>query len=676
MTLRTWLSYHLGALVMREAVDSNRPAFWVLLTTAIHLGGLVAFTYLVQLPLGFAPVVLVLLLALSWLASHSRRQFAIETLAPMFFLYAMIAGRFIFVRAFGGNVPGYFDYDLPDLRSTFFRLEPWAIGAIGYTLAIQISLVFRFRFQVSGITRGLAIVLMLVTFLWAIMAYVGGRTYGVTGTDPFAYAQMGIDLATRGTSLHRFALFPSIAALHIAWSPIVHTGYHIPINSSGDAPTVWPIGGSFAFAIAYRFLGEQGLYLVSPLTSLLLLVVVGWLTWELFCDSEYRIWMVALAVAILATSHTLFDWATVPMVDSQAALFSALAIGLSWRIAQRRGNPQVEILFSVLCGLSLGAAYFVRHTQVLIAPAIFVLLWFNKAPRQVRVRALVITAIGALFVDAFDLWYHQQAFGGLFNVESTELSLFSLGAVMATTQSIFTQLFAAYEFGWLLPFLIYGAYRLLREKQVVFIALSLWFLIIVAFHLPYLALRLRDLLPEFVPLVMVTAYGIVTMVAELFHYAERSEAPYSRQLVVALSLIVAFWLLLIRVWNVVPLAWSEPQRSYGYVTAEQRASFAEIAKLVPPGGLVGSSLNTGAIELYAQRDTFHLGMWSASEQDIFIGAMFREGRAIYLLEDGDEMRQVRNALWSRYTVQYVEIINAPYFGSVGAMSGVLWKITE
>ena len=46
---------------------------------------------------------------------RSRGALAVETWAPLYFLYAILAVRFVFVRAFQGGVPGYFDYLFPDL---------------------------------------------------------------------------------------------------------------------------------------------------------------------------------------------------------------------------------------------------------------------------------------------------------------------------------------------------------------------------------------------------------------------------------------------------------------------------------------------------------------------------------------------------------------------------------
>ncbi len=625
---------------------------------ALHLLGLAAFWRIEQQPIWLVLPTLALWLFIPLVLYRSRGALAVETLAPLFFLYAMVAARFVFVRGFHGSVPGYFDYNAPNWRSTLFRLEPWAVVAFLYALAIQARYLAR-RAWVRVMT-GAAMMLALAAFAWAGVVYVGQRTHGVTGSDPYAYVQMAVDLATRGTPLHRFSLFPSVASLGIAWSPIVHTGYHVPIDARGDAPTVWSFGGSLAFALVYRLIGEQGLYLVNPLMSLLALAATGWLAWELFRDRAGRAWVVALSIAILATSHTLFDWATVPMVDAQAALFSTLAIGLALRYWR-----QPHWLLPILSGVAFGMAYFVRHTQLLLAPALVVVFWTSQS----RWRALLLSAVAALLVALPDLWYHQAVFGGVFHPESTELNLFSLASVGTTTSALGGVLFAAREFGWLAPFLIYGAYRLAREQRVMFLALASWVIVLVAFHLPYPALRLRDLLPEFPPLVVVTSYGVAAFVAALWNRRRNWQ-----RLAAAGGWIVTLFLLLIRVWEVLPQAWSQPQPSFGYVTAAQRASFDQIAALTPPTAVVGSSLNTGPIDLYARRAAFHPAMWTPDERVAFIAEMFRENRAVYLLDDSVETSAVRRQLASRYAVRLVAVLDVPLFGAVDGAPGALWEI--
>ncbi|MEW5720287.1 MAG: glycosyltransferase family 39 protein, partial [Chloroflexota bacterium] len=646
---RGWVEAHLAALTFNDARNTFSLRV-IAATLALHLIGLAAAAYLLQLPTWFALPALTLVSIVPALMRRARGRFALDTLAPLFFLYAIIAARFVYIRVFGGDVPGYFDYNAPDLRSSLFRLEPWTICAFIYTLAIQVRYLADRAWQ--RISHMGALVLALTAFVWAGALYIGQRTHGVTGTDPYAYAQMGVDLALRGTPLHRFTLFESVAPLNIAWSPIVHLGYHIPINASGDAPTVWPIGGSFAFAVAYRLAGEPGLYLVNPLASLLLLVAIGWLAWELFRDSRDRAWLAALSIAILATSHTLFDWATVPMVDAQAALFSVLAIGLAMRFAR-----QPRLVFATMCGLALGAAYFVRHTQLLIVPAICVLLWMNRAPRGLRVRALVIAGVAALLVALPDLWYHQVVFGGWLTPESRELNLFSLAAIAETAIAFNTGLLAAREFGWLLPFLLYGTYRLARAQRVEFVALALWALVLIGFHLLYPALRLRDLLPEFPPLAIVAAYGVVALLRALWRrFVISSEA---RNLIAAAGFIATLFLLLMRVWNVLPIPFGAPQYSYGYLTAAQRAAFDQLAALTPPNAVIGASLNTGALDLYARRATFIPDAWSPQEQGIFLATMMREGKPIFLLDDSAGMTIARHQLEARYTLRLVAALDVP-----------------
>ncbi|HEX7589044.1 MAG TPA: glycosyltransferase family 39 protein [Anaerolineae bacterium] len=663
--LREVLSRHLAALVLSDDAAPPLPSIALAATVAVHLLGLAAVWRYYERPVWLAIPTLALLLLIPILVARSRGALAIEILAPLFFLYAILAVRFVFVRGFSGAVSGYFDFNAPDLSSTLFRIEPWTVCVLFYTLMLQARyLTVRNwpRVALAG-----AVGLMIAAFGWASLLYVGHRTSGVTGSDPYAYAQMGIDLATHGAPLHRFTLFPSIASLGIPWSPVVHIGYHIPIDASGDAATVWPIGGSIVMALAYRLLGESGIYFVNPLASLLFLAAMGWLALEIFGGQAAGrgAWGAALSVAILATSHTLFDWATVPMVDAQAGILTVLAIGLALRFSR-----QPRWGWALVSGCALGAAYFIRHTQVLVAPAIFILLWCSGLPRSVRWRALVVSGAGALFVALPDLWYHAVVFGGVFNVESTELSLFTLQSVISVTDLIFGQLLAAREFGWLLPFVLYGGYRMAREKRSAFAALSAWLIVLFGFHLLYPALRLRDLLPEFPALAVFASYGVVAFTAIL-----RQDNRDVRRLAAPCGFLVALFILLIRVWNILPLPWVEAQPAYGYVTAAQRAAFEQIAVLTPTRAVVGSMGNTGPIELYGTRETFVPTLWGPGERAVFIDAMFREGRRVFLLDDDAGMTTARHELEAGYTLREVAILDVPVYSRVPDTSGALWEIS-
>jgi hypothetical protein len=324
-----------------------------------------------------------------------------------------------------------------------------------------------------------------------------------------------------------------------------------------------------------------------------------------------------------------------------------------------------------LSGIALGAAYFVRHTQVLLAPALVILIWSNAAPRRLRLRALVVAGISALAVALPDLWYHQYAFGNWLTPESREMNLFSIAAIGDTISRLNTDLFAAREFGWLLPFLIYGTYRLVRSMRSEFAALVLWVLGLISFHLFYPALRLPDLLPEFPPLAIIAAYGAVSFTRALW-----DDALNWRKFAAATGFIFTLFMLIMRVWNVMPIPFGQPQPSFGYLSVSERASFDKIAAITPGDAVIGTTLNDGAIDLYAERMTFRTGEWNDSELAGFVQAMQRSGRRIFLLEDGTEASASRRELAKSYSLEEIAVLDVPLFGEVDLVPGILWEIRK
>ncbi|MBI4786292.1 MAG: hypothetical protein HY782_04515, partial [Chloroflexi bacterium] len=185
------------------------------------------------------------------------------------------------------------------------------------------------------------VALMLAALGWFGAETLGHRTRGVTATDPYAYAQMAVDLATRGTPLHAFPLFPYVVNLNVSWYPIEHIGYRLFDNLTGNVPTVWPIGGSVVLAVFYRLFGEEGLYVATPVLSLASLIAFAVLAWEYATHLQgashipTRAVVAAISVALLATSWEQVDRSIVPLVDTQAQLFSILVSLLASRSARR-----------------------------------------------------------------------------------------------------------------------------------------------------------------------------------------------------------------------------------------------------------------------------------------------------------------------------------------------------
>ncbi len=659
-TIQSLFRVHLDALALHdEARALTRGEIGIAL--ALHLAGLGAVCRYFNLPLWSALLVLAVFLVLpALLIGRTHRSLSVETLAPLFFLYAVLFARVLAMWIFHTPYPYQDESTLANVRVLVLQIEPAAIAALAYTFIIQVARLAH--------VRGLLALLLVLGI--ASLAWFGGetwmhRTRGVTATDPYAYTQMAVDLATRGTLLHAFPLFDAIKDTGIKWYPIEHLGYRLFGDLTGNVATVWPPGGAIALAIAYRIFGETGLYLATPLAALAALLATAWLAWE-YAHNQARLAraaIVTLTVALLATSWEQVDRSLVPLVDVQAQFFSVVAIALTLRAM--RSNR--FILFGVLAGLALGAAYFVRHTQVLLVIPIVFAAW--HMPRRNRVRFLLATASAALIVALPDLVYHQQNFGSWLTPESNELALFSLAGITPSAQVIADRFFAGNEFGYLVPFFVYGIYRAGRTDAKKLAVLAAWLIGLVAFHLFYPALRMRDLLPEFPAVALLIAYGIVTAIRDL-----RASQLAILRLASAPSFFLALLLMLTRTQFTLQRIVQPARVTFGYVTAAQRASFDQIAALTPRDAVIGSVMNDGALDLYAQRATFRPGAWSADELAQFVALMQNAGRRVYVLDDGAETSAARRDLASRYAVQPIAVFDVPLFSVVDGTAGMLYEI--
>ncbi len=715
--LRDLIAQHLAALALWQGPAPPIPRSLIAAMLGLHLLGLAAVWRYFQQPVWFALPTLALFAAFPLLVSRPRGAFAVETLAPLFFLYAILLARVMAIRILVARVPYQDEASLADPRLIFFQVEVTAVVAIVYTALTQIARLARGAARTRGFVS-LSLVLFVAALVWFAAETIGHRTRGVTASDPYAYAQMAVDLATRGSPLHSYPLFRDVANLSIAWYPIEHVGYRLIDNLAGDAPTVWPIGGSIWLALAYRILGEEGLYLATPLAALASLLLLAFLVWEYFSEEKTleRAALAAISVALLATSWEQVDRSMVPLVDTQAQLFSILAIFFALRATR---GERIWI-FGALCGLALGAAYFARHTQVLLAIPVVVAAWPMRTHEKFRF--LAAAAIASFVIVLPDLFYHQQYFGGWLTPESNELALFSISNLLPGLAALSERFFAGNEFGYLILFCVYGTYRAARNDLKKFSVLAAWVVLLVAFHLLYAAVKMRDLLPEFPPVILWTAFGVLSLARDLREWAysrviaspeepvlsvakEAKQSPtpphslplprggggrgemassprnagflaMTQHAIVALAIFLALLLPAMRTRLTILRPFQPVKVTFGYVTRAQRASFDQIAALTPQNSVIGSAMNDGPIDLYARRATFRPGVWNSAERAIFVDAMQRDNRPVFLLDDGAETSAARRDLSVRYQMRRVAVLDVPLFGSVGEMPAVLWEIVK
>ena len=638
-----------------------------LLVLSVHLGR-TYFWMLGLFLLLLSPQILSSLRARKWI-------FRLEALTPLWFAYLAAVARQACAKVLSEPLPLCDGFTYPIPLAALFNIEAIFLASVVYVLLCEGYLLLQRHRRTEGYLTCVGVTLAIIVFLWAGVVYFRHRTHGVTANDPYAYAQMAVDIAEHGDPTHEFPLFPRIAELGISWWPVVHYGYQVrmpPLQDDGRSAADWPPGWPAILSVGYVLLGEQGLYLVPPLIGLLCLLALVAFVAELLrhAPREQRLLGGAFSAFCLATSYEQIDRLLVPMADAASQLFTILTLLLILR-----GMRDHHRLHAVLAGICFGAAYAIRHTQLAIGPCVLVALVSlgreRNDPRH-RMESVGLFGLAALLVAIPDLLYHQLVFGHFLTPESTELDLFSISHMAGTARLMWARAMSGHEFGYLSPLLMYGAYRMYKTQRGYFFVLLTAVLGVLAVHLPYAALRFRDLL-SLLPIVLAfVGYGAV----ELWNRIPlgRRVLPYRRHALAVLIILSLLTLPVLRAWPILPRFWGTYRASFGYLSAEERNGFDVLAAHTTNPCVVGSSLNGGPIDLYAGRQAFRPAFWGAKEFDIFLQEMFLDGTNVYLLDDGEALHANLAHAKAQYQVTSIAQITVPLFGDPERISSVLYQI--
>jgi hypothetical protein len=414
----------------------------------------------------------------------------------------------------------------------------------------------------------------------------------------------------------------------------------------------------------------------------------------------------ALCCALVATSPEGSERLLVPMADAAAQLFTVLTLWLLLRGGRARTIRAVA-LHGALAGLSFGAAYWVRHPLLplgaaAVAAALFGALrvplsrtrrgslfrsrrgstfrscrdhvstpsdaqdqdretWSRGEHKSTPPRSwwvlLLAFALAALLVALPDLAFHKRAYGGWLTSESSEWFLISAKNVGRALSGVLQQgLLRREEIGYLAPLALYGVWLLWRLHRRAALVLGTAFLAVFAFHLLYEALRPRDLIAVLPLLYLCAAYGWVNA----FRRLRWHKTPGAAVLLVCLSV-----LLFARSTHVLSMPWRSDVTTFGHVPATQADAFRQLGKLTPENAVIGSMLNSGAIELHADRIAVHPAPWTDAELYAWADALLSRGQPFYLLDDGEEMPPLIERIESRYLLQHVATLGLPYFALGG-----------
>jgi hypothetical protein len=673
-----FLRRQLAVLTLCWREDGTRtPIGATVVLWAGHLTGLLLLSVHLGRPYLWMLGLFLLLLSPQLLLSVWSRRWIIrlEALTPLGCAYLAAAARQVGAKVLSEPLPLCDGFSYPEPFSALLNIEAVLAASVVCVLLCQGYLLLQRRRLADKYVAYVGAILALIVFLWAGVVYFKHRTHGVTANDPYAYAQMAVDIAEHGDPTHEFPLFRRIAELGISWWPVVHYGYQVrmpPLQADGRTATDWPPGWPAILSLGYLFLGEQGLYLVNPVIGLLCLLALFVLVWELLRDAprEQRLLGGALAAFCLATSYEQIDRLVVPMADAASQLFTVLTL-----LLLLRGMRERHRFHAVVSGICFGAAYAIRHTQLAIGLcALVALLSLGRERHTARQRWEFVGLFGlaALLVAIPDLLYHQLVFGHFLTPESTELDLFSISHVAGTARLMWARAMSGNELGYLSPLLVYGAYRMYVARRGHFLVLLSAVLGVLAVHLPYAALRFRDLL-SLLPIALAwVGYGA----ADLWNRIPLGRGALSyRRHAVGVSILLALVLLpVLRTWHILPRPWGTYRGSFGYLTVEERNGFDALAAHTTNPCVVGSSLNGGPVDLYARRQAFRPAFWSSEEFDLFLQEMFLDGTNVYLLDDGEALHANLEHARAHYHVTSVAQLTVPLFGDPERISSVLYQI--
>ena len=590
----------------------------------------------------------------------------VEVLTPLLLPYGTVLLRRFVMGVLRVDVALYQAFPYPDPWSPWFDLRvtlPMGVaGLVVTTGALVWRSVPSLHLAWLPAQRALGLAALLFGLVWYVATAATHVSHGVTGSDPYCYLQMAVDLAERGTALHDFPLASLAGEASLPLWPIVHVGYHPPIVGT-LTPTVWPIGWPVLLAPFFLVGGEGAILWTAPLCT----VLAGILTWRLarllWPDASGGAgWLAAgLAAFITLTSPEAALRSLVPMADVAAQALSLLTLLCLVRARQNDSLP-----WSVLGGASLALAYFVRHPQIFVALAALPLLLDVELPARRRWRHLLAFGATALFCAMPDLVYRTVVFGSPLAFESSEWSLISWRNVAPTLVALLGDgLLRRAEFGYLAPLVVYGAYRQWRHRSERPWAAMMWlsFAGVLLFHLCYSALRLRDLIPLFPWLGIWAGRGI----AGLWAHASKDRLSPTLGRIGAMVLILAA--LCARTGKTLAMPWYPRVWTFGHVTQAERASYDRLAAMLPADAVVGTGLNSGAVERYTGHETVRPSSWSDQEFVRFVRALALDGRPIYLLDDGEEMELFLARVRARWSLRSLSEFDLPVFG----LAGQHWK---
>jgi hypothetical protein len=388
------------------------------------------------------------------------------------------------------------------------------------------------------------------------------------------------------------------------------------------APT-YPVGLPLQFALAGVIAGWRvGPYLVGVGGAL----AAVWLCYR--CARELGVSppLALVGAAALGISPMFLFVAIQPLSDAIAATWCVAAAYFALRAHRATGYG-----WAFACGLACALAVLVRPTNVLVLPAMALLVG--------RGRQLLMVALGGVPGAAFLLLYQKHLYGNAFTSGYGSIfDIFERSSFAPTMQH-----YAVWLPRLLCPaFLGFGLLAVMRwrEDARVLAALFLWAVPVFIFYAFYVVTKevwwcLRFVLPAFPALILAGLLG-------LDHFARRS----TRSLAIA-TVALGGWVAAQSIYwgrHEHVLGPSQGERTYILAGDWARAN-------LPPNAAVATMVTSGALFYYTDLAILRWDSMTAEEFETYALALQRTGRPLYAvlmdLEEADAFKDHLHGKWQK-----------------------------
>lgn len=308
----------------------------------------------------------------------------------------------------------------------------------------------------------------------------------------------------------------------------------------------------------------------------------------------------AMAAGAALAAFPVFLFTSIQPLSDTAAMTWCLAA--MWAALRARRNA----LWAAGCGAALSMAVLVRMTDLLLLPALLVLLLPNW-------RRLLLAGVAGLPGAAWLMYYNHTLYGGAFR------SGYGPAIWETFSRSFFSPTLSHFAY-WLAvllptPFLVLPLVALWRARSRVLLALGLWFGAIAGFYLFYSVSRetwwcLRFILPAVPALLIAGAIGAQSLV------------PQKRWLP---ALVLTLWAVVASMYwsrRLAPLGMKQANAVYAEVTAQARAT-------LPRDALIATLAASGAFYFYTDFPILRADLMERDEFARYAALAQKVGRPIY-----------------------------------------------